>query len=64
MLLLAQGTRITLPSGRTGEVITPPGNPQMPCHALIVLDKPVAGRPGCQWFLGEICKPSAVSDQY
>lgn len=59
MLYLAPGTPIKLPSGRTGTVITPPGNPTMPNHALIALDAPVHGHSDRQWFLAQLCQPIA-----
>lgn len=37
------GDRVRLPSGRSGVVVQPAGNPVVPCDVLVLLDKPEGG---------------------
>ena len=40
---ICKGDRVVLPSGRSGVVVQPAGNPVVPCDVLVLLDKPEGG---------------------
>lgn len=52
---ISVGNHVVLPSGRSGVVVEPAGNPVIPCDVLIQLDQPEGGL-RCLWANVDLVK--------